>query len=97
MTRRQLAIIVVIPFLALTGWALLNGGIMGIINTYQTPGGLQVLVDLVIALLLLLTFLVPHARERGRNPWIWVALTLCLGSIAPLLYFATDSGAASEA
>ena len=44
-----------------------------------------------------LTFLVPPARERGRHPWIWVALTLCLGSIAPLLYFATDSGAASEA
>ena len=96
MSRRLFAAVVLIPFLALTGWALLNGGFMGIINVYQTPGGLQVLVDLVIALLLLMTFLVPHAREHGRNPWVWVGLTLCLGSIAPLLYFATG-GSTAEA
>ena len=88
MNRRVLAIAFLILFLPLTGWALMNGGIMGILNTANTPGGLQVFMDLVISLLLLLTFLVPHARSRGRNPWIWVALTFCLGSIAPLLYFA---------
>ncbi len=87
MDRRILSIAFLIPFLLLTGWALMNGGIMGIFNTANTPGGLQVFVDLVISLVLLLTFLVPHARSHGRNPWIWVALTLCLGSIAPLLYF----------
>jgi hypothetical protein len=44
----------------------------------------------VIALLLLLTFLVPHAREAGRNPWPWVALTLLLGSFGPLSYLLTQ-------
>lgn len=92
MNRRTLSTIILVPFLALTGWALLNGGIMGILNTHRTPGGMQVFVDLIISLLLLLTFLVPHARERGRNPWVWALLTLGLGSIAPLLYFVTDPG-----
>ncbi|WOJ97466.1 hypothetical protein R0137_02575 [Congregibacter brevis] len=90
MNQRNLALIILIPFAALTTWSLMNGGIAGIFATHKTPGGLQVFVDLVIALLLLLTFLVPHARDRGRNPWIWVVLTLALGSFGPLLYLATD-------
>jgi len=40
----------------------------------------------VIALVLLLTWLVPEARKAGRNPWPWVVATLLLGSIGPLLY-----------
>ncbi|MEL7044561.1 MAG: hypothetical protein AAGL66_06000 [Pseudomonadota bacterium] len=91
MSRRLISFVFLPPFLALTVWALLNGGIMGILNTSQTPGGAQVFADLVISLILLLTFLVPHAWANGRNPWIWVGLTLCLGSIAPLLYFATGA------
>ena len=89
MNRRIASILILLPFLGLTGWALMNGGIMGILNTHQTPGGAQVFVDLIFALVLLMTFLVPHARANGRNPWIWVGLTVRLGSIAPLLYFAT--------
>ncbi len=92
MNRRTLSLVLLLPFLGLTAWALMNGGIMGILNTYQTPGGAQVFVDLIISLILLLTFLVPHARAHNRNPWLWVALTLGLGSIAPLLYFATARG-----
>lgn len=95
MNRRLFALLVLPFFLLLTGWSLMNGGIMGILNTYQTPGGLQVFVDLIIALVLLLTFLVPHARANGRNPWLWVALTLGLGSIAPLLYFVTGKRGAA--
>ena len=89
MNRRALAIVLLIPFLGLTLWALYEVGLVGILTTHGTPGGAQVFVDLVISLLLLLTFLVPHARARGRNPWVWVFLTVCLGSIGPLLYFAT--------
>ncbi len=91
MTRKALAIIIVVPFSVLTAWALMNGGIAGILSFHQSPGGWQVFTDLVIALVLLLTFLVPHARDRGRNPWPWVAMTLALGSFGPLLYLATDS------
>ncbi len=54
----------------------------------ESPAGWQVLADLVIALLLVLSYLVPDARKAGRNPWPWLVLTLFLGSIAPLLYLA---------
>lgn len=96
MNRRPLSILILIPFLLLTAWAMAEVGFMGIINTYQTPGGAQVFVDLIISLVLLLTFLVPHARANGRNPWLWVALTVMLGSIAPLLYFATGTSTKTE-
>lgn len=86
MNRRRLAAILLLPFATLTAWALLNGGISGILSFHQSPGGWQVFTDLVISLILLLTFLVPHARDRGRNPWPWVAATLLLGSFGPLLY-----------
>ena len=89
MNHRSLAIVLIVPFAALTIWALMNGGLSGIFSFHQSPGGWQVFIDLVIALLLLLTFLVPHARAHGRNPWPWVAMTLAMGSFGPLLYLAT--------
>ena len=92
MNRRTLSIVMLVPFLALTVWAILNGGLMGIVSIlWISPGGTQVFIDLVVGLVLLLTFLIPHARAAGRNPWIWVVLTLFLGSISPLLYFATSA------
>ncbi len=97
MTRKALAILFLVPFSALTAWALMNGGITGIFAFHESPGGWQVFTDLVIALLLLLTFLVPHARERGRNPWPWVAITCVLGSFGPLLYLLTGTGDNTEA
>ena len=96
MNRRALAVILLVPFLGLTFWALYEVGLTGILSTQGAAGAAQVLADLVISLVLLLTFLVPHARARGRNPWIWVLLTVCLGSIGPLLYFAVNREDASQ-
>lgn len=90
MNRRLLATALILPFAALTVWALMNGGISGILSFHQSPGGWQVFADLVIALLLLLSFLIPHAQSVGRNPWPWVLLTLLLGSFGPLLYLITQ-------
>jgi len=87
--RKLLSALLLIPFSLLTAYALQNGGLGGILSFHQSPGGWQVFVDLVISLTLLLTFLVPDARAQRRNPWLWVALTLCLGSCGPLLYFVT--------
>ncbi|MEM6300959.1 MAG: hypothetical protein AAF749_04405 [Pseudomonadota bacterium] len=89
--RKFLSAIILVPFSALTYYALMNGGIAGILSFHTSPGGWQVFVDLVIALLLVLTFLIPDAKARGRNPWLWVGLTVCLGSFGPLLYFLTGS------
>ena len=96
MNRRTTAILILVPFSALTLYALLQVGYLGLFD-YQlhSPAGWQVLADLVIALLIVLMWLVPEAKRAGRNPWPWVVLTLCTGSIGPLLYLAT--GARQEA
>ncbi len=88
-TRRTLALITLVPFTLLTLYALQQVGYVGIFD-YQrhSPAGWQVFTDLVIALLLVLSWLIPEARRAGRNPWPWVVATLFLGSFGPLLYLA---------
>jgi|APLow6443716910_1056828.scaffolds.fasta_scaffold691783_1 hypothetical protein len=87
MSRRTLAIIILIPFTLLTAYAVHKVGYIGIFDYHRhSPAGWQVIADLVIALVLVLTWLVPEARKAGRNPWPWVVATLLLGSFGPLLY-----------
>jgi RsiW-degrading membrane proteinase PrsW (M82 family) len=87
MSRRTLAIIILIPFTLLTAYAVHKVGYIGIFDYHRhSPAGWQVIADLVIALVLVLTWLVPEARRAGRNPWPWVVATLFLGSFGPLLY-----------
>lgn len=96
--RRLLAIAILIPFTLLTVYAVAEVGYIGLIDYHRhSPAGWQVFTDLVVALILVLTWLIPEARRTGRNPWPWVVATLFLGSIGPLLYMATDrsSGATS--
>ena len=87
MSKRNLAIIILIPFTLLTAYAVQQVGYIGIFDYHRhSPAGWQVIADLVIALVLVLTWLVPEARKAGRNPWPWVVATLFLGSFGPLLY-----------
>ena len=96
--RRTLAIVLLIPFSLLTLYAVLEVGYIGIFD-YQrhSPAGWQVFIDLVVALVLILSWLVVDARKSGRNPWRWVGATLFLGSIGPLLYLALSSKQTSPA
>ncbi|MCR9105642.1 MAG: hypothetical protein NXI15_10150 [Gammaproteobacteria bacterium] len=89
MNRKSLAITLLVPFVAFTVYALTQVGYVGLF-TYQmqNAGGWQVLLDLVVALVLVLSWLIPDARANGRNPWPWVGATLFLGSIGPLAYLA---------
>jgi drug/metabolite transporter (DMT)-like permease len=87
MSKRTLAIIILIPFSALSLYAVAKVGYIGIFDYHRhSPAGWQVFADLVIALVLVLSWLIPEARRAGRNPWPWVAVTLFLGSFGPLLY-----------
>ncbi len=89
MNIRIIAIALLIPFLALTIYAVSQVGYFGIFEYHlHSPAGWQVFADLVIALILVICLLVPHAQKAGRNPWPWIVGTLFLGSISPLLYFA---------
>ena len=58
----------------------------------HSAAGWQVLADLVVALVLVLSWLIPDARRHGRNPWPWVIATPLVGSVAPLLYLALGRG-----
>jgi hypothetical protein len=86
-SKRTLALIILIPFAALTAYAMQQVGYIGIFD-YQrhSPAGWQVFADLVIALLLVLSWMVPEAKRAGHNPWPWVVITLFAGSIGPLMY-----------
>jgi drug/metabolite transporter (DMT)-like permease len=99
MSRKLIAIALLIPFSALTVYAVIQVGYVGIFE-YQihSPAGWQVFADLVVALALVLTWMIPDAKRNGRNPWPWVIGTLFTGSIAPLLYLATSkaNGAATS-
>jgi hypothetical protein len=87
---RTLAIVILVPFSLLSLYAVREVGYVGILDYQrQSPAGWQVSGDLVVALVLILLWLIPHARQQGRNPWPWVVITLLAGSFGPLLYLAT--------
>jgi len=87
MSRRTLAICILIPFTILSLYALIKVGYIGIFD-YQrhSPAGWQVFADLVIACILVLTWLIPDAKRNGHNPWPFVIITIFLASFGPLLY-----------
>jgi len=91
MSKKTLVIILLIPFSALSAYAVYKVGYIGIIDYHRhSPAGWQVIADLVIACILCLTWLIPEAKRKGRNPMPFVIITLFLGSFGPLLYLATD-------
>ena len=94
---KTFAILALVPFTLLTGYAVTEVGYIGIFDYHRhSPAGWQVITDLVIALLLILAWLFQDARTCGRNPWPWLMLTLLVGSLGPLLYLATRQPNASD-
>lgn len=85
--RRIVLIVTLLAFLVLTTIAVLQHGFLGIFaQQFQSFGGAQVLVDLVIALSLFLVWMWKDAKAAGRNPLPWLLLTLATGSIGALIY-----------
>ena len=89
--RKTIAIILLVPFSILTAYAVYKVGYIGVFD-YQrhSPAGWQVFVDLVIACILCLLWLIPEAKRNGRNSIPFVVITLFLGAFGPLLYLVTD-------
>lgn len=92
---QRLLLLVALALLgAVTAAALWQHGYWGILAPhFQSWGGAQVLLDLVIALGLVLAWLWNDARTSGRNPWPWIAATLVVGSFGPLVYLLTRPSA----
>ena len=90
MSIRLLSLItVIVAFGVLTAMALLEVGYLGILEPhFQSWGGAQVFVDLVIVCLLACIWMVNDAPSRGLSAWPFVLITLIAGSFGPLTYLA---------
>lgn len=79
--------IVLADFVGLSAWALYHHGYVGLFEVaVASPAGIQVLVDLTIALSLFMVWMWRDARDRGIAPLPFVLLTATLGSIGALAY-----------
>jgi len=98
--QRGLIVVTLILFGALSAAALRHHGYFGIFALhFQTFGGMQVLIDLVIALILVMVWMWRDAKATGRNVWPWIIATLALGSFGPLVYLLTrkpDAGSQAD-
>lgn len=85
--------IVLLAFSAYTGWVIVTDGYMAFVDAaIAGPAAIQIAIDLVIALVLFLGWMIADARQRQATVWPYVAITLCLGSIGPLLYLVRREG-----
>jgi uncharacterized oligopeptide transporter (OPT) family protein len=102
MSARSLLLLVVIAlFGVLSALALMDVGYFGILAPhFQTWGGAQVFVDLVILAVLACGWMVVDARGRGINAWPFVIATALTGSFGVLFYLVlreVRSGASAPA
>ncbi len=85
--RLGILVTTLLAFTAVSVWLVHAQPFFGFLTlAMNDPWGGQVLLDLVIALTLFLSWAKRDARERGL-PWLpYVGLTLLLGSIGALSY-----------
>lgn len=80
-------LVVTLLFSILTALAVWQNGVRGIFeHQFKNFGGIQVWVDLVIALTIFMVWMWRDAKATNRNPWPWIIITLAAGSFGPLLY-----------
>lgn len=88
MNLKQIGLgIVLADFVALTAYAVWQHGYLAFFTLHGTNAiGVQVFVDLIIALSMVMAWMWRDARARGVSLLPYVVVTLFLGSIGPLLY-----------
>lgn len=90
MTPRFLVLLTaLVSFAAYTLMVVARHGYTGFVTlALDEPWAMQMLVDLVIALVLFLSWAYRDARERGLAYWPFAVATLLLGSVGALAYLA---------
>jgi hypothetical protein len=79
--------LVFVAFSAFTGYVFYAQGAIAFVEwATKSPVGIQLSLDLVIALTLVAGWMIGDARRRGVSAVPYVVLTLFLGSIGPMLY-----------
>lgn len=97
-TKKIVLIALTLPFAAVTAYALAKVGYVGIFAYHlPSPAGWQVFSDLVIALIMICSWMIVDARRTGRNVWPYLVATLLLGSFGPIAYVLLAREAASPA
>lgn len=92
---RLILVAVTAVFAAFTGWVVLQTGYVGFLEQLlATRPGWQVLVDVTLALVMVLSWVRRDARATGRRFWPYLVLTVALGSLGPLLYLVLRPAAA---
>jgi len=78
---------VILPFSVITTLALMDVGYIGVLKPhFQTWGGGQVFMDLVILALLSCIWMVYDSKKQGLPVWPFLLITLVVGAFGPLLY-----------
>ncbi len=84
---RWIVLFALLDFSALTCYALYMEGLSGMIEVATgSVMGVTLAVDLCIALALACAWIWKDAKARGKSGLPFVVLTLCTGSVGPLLY-----------
>lgn len=97
MNAKQIGIgFVLADFVALTVYAVYHYGYLAFFELHAMNAiQLQIFIDLIIALTFVMVWMWRDAKARGISPIPYVAMTLFLGSIGPLVYLirreATDA------
>ncbi len=85
--RVALILLVLVPFSIFTTELVVTTGYLGFIELAERePWGLQMLLDLGIALSLFVTWMLRDAKERGIPRWPYAIACVLLGSPAALVY-----------
>lgn len=97
MNKKQIALAVILAdFAALSAYAVAHHGVVGFFTLHLTnSAGIQVFVDLVIALSIVMVWMWHDARRHDINPVPYILLTLVLGSMGPLVYLIRRFGRAT--
>ena len=78
---------VTVGFAVLTALAIMEVSYLGILTPlFQSLGGAQVLADFLILAVLACLWMRRDARTSGVPAWPFIAVTVALGSVGPLLY-----------
>jgi len=82
--------ILAVTFVAFTAYSLIvvaGQGYFGFLSlAWADPWGMQLFIDLCIALFLFTCWMIPDARSRGIPSWPYLLGILSLGSIGALAY-----------
>ena len=96
--KKGLLTATLVVFGAITAIAVWNHGYIGILAfQFSTWAGVQVLVDLVIAVAIFLFWMFPDAKANGRNPWPYLVISLLGGAFGALFYFLLEKRPATAA